>query len=204
MAFRAVVDRLLEHPIVYNTWQAPFADAKFAPISRHLAAHPARRVLDVGCGPGTNAPRFTKADYTGLDINADYLALARTRYKGTFIQANLASADISSLGRFDCILINSFLHHLASDAVHRILRQVSTLLESGGRVHILELVLSERRSLSRIMAKLDRGRYPRPIDEWKHLFEAHFETVRLEPYMLGGHLWAMVYFQGAAKASDSL
>jgi SAM-dependent methyltransferase len=199
MALRAIVDRLLEHPVVYGTWQAPFAASKFAPISRHLAAHPARRVLDVGCGPGTNASRFAEAEYIGVDINEDYLTVARTRYAGTFVQADLATADLSSLGTFDCIVINSFLHHLADDAVHRILRQVNQLLEPEGRVHILELVIPDRASLSRMMARLDRGRYPRPIDAWKRLFEAHLATVQLEPYMLGGRLWAMVYFQGVSK-----
>jgi SAM-dependent methyltransferase len=199
MGVRAFVDRLLEHPVVYGTWQAPFAAAKFAPVSRHLDAHPARRVLDVGCGPGTNAARFAAAEYTGLDINDDYLAVARRRYAGSFIQADLATADLSALGTFDCVVVNSFLHHLDDDAVNRILRQVCRLLEPGGRVHILELVIPARASLSRAMAKLDRGRYPRPIERWKELFETHLETVRLEPYMLGGRLWAMVYFQGVAK-----
>ena len=36
-------------------------------------------------------------------------------------------------------------------------------------------------------------------DAGRWLREAHFEAVRLEPYMLGGRLWAMVYFQGASK-----
>lgn len=203
MALRAIVDRLLEHPVVYGTWQAPFADAKFAPIARHLDECPARRVLDVGCGPGTNASRFAGAEYTGLDINASYLAVARSRYRGSFIQADLATADLSALGTFDCIVVNSFLHHLPDDAVHRVLHQVGGLLAADGRVHILELVMPERASLSRMMATLDRGRYARPIHAWRRLFETHLETLRLDPYMLGRWLWTMVYFQGAAKACVS-
>jgi len=199
MAIRRLVDRLLEHPIVYGAWQAPFAAKKFAPVERHLALRRPRRILDVGCGPGTNAPRFAGIDYVGVDINERYLAIARTRHRGRFIQADLENADLSALGRFDTILVNSFLHHIADDAVGRILRQVRTLLDGDGRVHVLELVLPERRSMATLMARLDRGRYARPLAAWRTLLEAHFEPVHVEPYQYGGGLWAMIYFQGKAR-----
>ena len=40
----------------------------------------AQTVLDVGCGPGTNAPHFAHADYLGVDINPSYVATAARRY----------------------------------------------------------------------------------------------------------------------------
>jgi SAM-dependent methyltransferase len=195
---RGVVDRMLEHPAVYALWQAPFAKRKFAPIERHIAGHAIRRILDVGCGPGTNAARFDAADYVGVDINGDYLAIARSKYRGRFVQADLARADLAPLGTFDVILVNSFLHHLDDDAVHRVLTGLARLLDPAGKVHILELVLPAEASITRIMAKLDRGRYARPLAAWRDLFEAHFEGQALEPYTLG-RLWAMVYFQGKAR-----
>jgi SAM-dependent methyltransferase len=160
-------------------------------------------VLDVGCGPGTNASRFADADYVGLDINERYLAIARSRYAGRFVQADLESADLSTLGLFDLILVNSFLHHLPDPAVIRVLAQLRRLLEPDGRIHILELVLPDRPSLARMMAKLDRGRYARSVTDWKALFAAHFEPSSIEPYQFGGGLWSMVYFQGKAKSCVS-
>jgi SAM-dependent methyltransferase len=76
------IERILEHPAVYAAWQAPFASQKFAPVERHLAHHDVRRILDVGCGPGTNAPRFAGADYVGVDINERYLVIAREKFRG--------------------------------------------------------------------------------------------------------------------------
>ena len=199
MALRRLVDRLLEHPAVYAAWQAPFVASKFEPVERHLARQNVRRILDVGCGPGTNAPRFASADYVGVDINDHYLDLARARYPGRFVQADLATADIAPLGTFDTILVNSFLHHLPDAAVGRILHQLEHLLEPDGRVHLLELVVPERRSLATLMARLDRGRFARPLAAWRALFEAHFEPVAIEPYTFGGGLWSMVYFQGRTR-----
>jgi SAM-dependent methyltransferase len=199
MAMRRLVDRMLEHPAVYTAWQAPFVSSKFAPVERQLARRSVRRVLDVGCGPGTNAPRFASAEYVGVDINHQYLAIARERHRGRFVQADLETADLTGLGAFDTILVNSFLHHLPDDAVSRILRQLEDLLEPDGRVHLLELVMPEKRSLARLMASLDRGRFARPLADWRRLFETHFAPVSIEPYTFGAGLWSMVYFQGRPR-----
>jgi SAM-dependent methyltransferase len=200
MALRAARERLLEHPAVYAAWQAPFAARKFAPVERHLGGVQVRRVLDVGCGPGTNAARFTGADYVGVDINERYLAIARSRHPGQFVNADLATADLTGLGAFDTILINSFLHHLPDAEVDRILGQVSTALAENGRIHILELVRPPHWSLARLMARLDRGHYARPLQAWLDLFGGHFAREVVEPYMLGPGLWSMIYFQGRRPA----
>ena len=199
MALTDARDRLMEHPAVYAVWQAPFAAQKFAPVERQLRERPIRRVLDVGCGTGTNAGRFQNAEYVGLDINERYLQMARARYTGQFVQADLTKADLSSLGTFDTILVNSFLHHVPDEAVRQILSRLTRLLAADGRAHILELVLPPRMSPARIMARLDRGRYARPLERWRELFGEAFEPVISEPYTFGGGLWAMIYFQGRVR-----
>ena len=192
-------ERLLEHPSVYSAWQAPFAAKKFAPVERWLRHHPVRRVLDVGCGAGTNAEHFTGTDYVGVDVNERYLESARARFHGQFVQADLTSADLSSLGTFDMILANSFLHHVNDTDAERILAQLTPLLDADGTIHILDLVLPPRKSLARMMARLDRGAHARPVERWHALFTAAFEKLRFEPYFFGGRLWSMVYFQGRRK-----
>lgn len=189
-------ERLLEHPAIYSAWQAPFAAQKFAPVERWLREHKVRRVLDVGCGAGTNAGHFTGVDYVGIDVNERYLQAARARFAGQFVQADLTTADLSSLGTFDMILANSFLHHVSDSAAERILAQLSPLLSPEGTIHILDLVLPSRKSLAWVMARLDRGGYARPIDRWRALFGRAFEPILFEPYCFGGRLWSMVYFQG--------
>jgi len=193
-----MIDRLLEHPAVYAVWQRPFVRTKFAPVERALQTQSMRRVLDVGCGPGTNAPRFAGTDYVGIDINGRYLDIARSKYAGQFIQADLETSDLSTYGAFDVILVNSFLHHLSDEAVSRVLGQLERVLEPEGRIHILELVLPSRFSFAKIMAKLDRGRFARPLAAWEALLSTHFDAAIVEPYNVAG-AWAMVYFQGKKR-----
>src|SRR3982074_3121861 len=111
MALRRISDWVLEQPFVYAAWQAPFPAQQITPGEQQGLHRTTRTVLGVGCGPGTNAARFEGVDYVGVDINERYLAIARSRYPGRFVQADLAmSPDLSGLGRLDTILVNSFLH----------------------------------------------------------------------------------------------
>jgi SAM-dependent methyltransferase len=193
-------ERLMENPTIYSVWQAPFAAQKFAPVERWLRNHTVRRVLDVGCGAGTNAAHFSGIDYTGIDVNERYLEAARAKFRGRFVQADLTSADLSSLGTFDMVLANSFLHHVADPDAERILAGLSPLLAPDGTIHILDLVLPAHKSLAWMMARFDRGKHARPVDHWRALFSAAFEPVVFEPYSFGGPLWSMVYFQGRRRA----
>jgi ubiquinone/menaquinone biosynthesis C-methylase UbiE len=197
-----VKSRFLEQPISYRLWQAPFAAAKFAPVQRHNDLGAVRRVLDVGCGPGTNAHLFAGMDYTGIDINERYIEYASERHPGKFIAADATQFEVPPEERFDFVLINSFLHHIADEDVSRILDHLRGVISEDGHIHVLELELPERRSVARLLARLDRGDHPRPLPEWRSLLSAAFEPVTFEPYRLGGARWAtttlwnMVYFKG--------
>ena len=97
------VNAILEHPAIYRLWQAPFANQKLAPVFRHNDITKVRRVLDVGCGPGTNTTHFANTEYLGIDFNERYIEDARQRYKRAFVVADVTqysvepdSASISS------------------------------------------------------------------------------------------------------------
>ena len=193
--------RIIEQPLVYRLWQAPFAGRKFAPVLRHNDLSAARHVLDVACGPGTNTGYFLDAEYVGVDLNPDYVRSARRRYDKEFVVADVTEI-VPREGRHDFILVNSFLHHVDDAAVRTILAGLRDLLAPGGHVHVLELVLPERRSIARLLARADRGEHARTLDEWRRLFAESFDEVVCQPYTLGAFgatLWSMVYLKGAVS-----
>jgi SAM-dependent methyltransferase len=195
-------ETLLEQNVVYRLWQAPFASTKLAPVLAHNDIRQARRVLDVGCGPGTNTPLFAHADYLGIDINPDYIAHARKTFQRSFVVADATTYQVPPDQRFDFILLNSILHHIEDSAVRRILSHLRTLLTPDGHIHILDLILPVRPSIALLLARLDRGDYPRPLPEWRALFAENFDLVVFEPYplkALAATLWNMVYCKGRAK-----
>jgi SAM-dependent methyltransferase len=201
-AVRRLADRALELPIVYRSIQAPFAEAKLAPFFRRLKGRSVRSVLDVGCGPGTNSAHFAHLDYTGIDINADYIASAQKRHTGTFVAGDVTDPAVLPGGRYDCVLMNSLLHHLDDSAVRGLLSRVGRLVAPGGAVHILDLVQPPHWNAARLLTALDRGRYARPIGAWRALFDEAFTVRAFEPYPLGLPgltLWSMIYMEGEPK-----
>jgi SAM-dependent methyltransferase len=199
---RRAADRLLELPLVYQTWQAPFASAKLKPFLRYVDLSRTRRVLDVGCGPGTNARVFAGRDYVGIDINPEYIRTASSRYPGRWVVGDVTDENIIPNEQFDCVFANSLMHHLDDTAVRSLLRRVARLTAPGGRVHVLDLVLPAHASVGRVLARLDRGRFARPVESWRTLFTEHLHQAHFEPYAYGlpmVPLWQMVYFVGVPK-----
>lgn len=191
--------RVLSHPVAYRLWQWPFARAKLEPLLRHNDLLRVRSVLDVGCGPGTNADQFSHIDYTGVDLDASYIEYARSRHPGRFICADASCLRFDADQRHDLVLLNSLLHHLDDQRARDLLAQLREAVAPGGHLHVIELVLPERRGLARLLASMDRGRFPRPLDAWRGLLTEHYRSEVFEPFtvqMAGVGLWNLVYFKG--------
>jgi SAM-dependent methyltransferase len=198
-----ITSSIMELTHAYRLWQAPFASHKFAPVLAHNDLSRVRRVLDVGCGPGTNSHHFGDAKYTGIDCNPSYIEYAKSRHLGEFVVADVTTYQVSSDQRFDFILVNSFLHHIDPANCRRILSHLGTLLTQDGHVHILDLVLPKETSVAKWLTLHDRGDFPRPLDELLDIVNQTLQPMFVEPYNLeifGLTLWNMVYLKCRAKA----
>jgi len=193
---------VMKWPLVYRIWMGTHGEQKLTPIMIHNDVDCIRRVLDVGCGPGTNAPHFSHTDYLGIDWNERYVLNARKRYSGQFRVGDVTKLQVPADERFDFILVNSLLHHIDISATHRLLSHLPVLLTPDGHVHIIELVLPAAFSLPFILARADRGDYPRPINEWRLIFNEYFDEVVFDPFnvsICGIVFWNMVYFKGRRR-----
>jgi trans-aconitate methyltransferase len=205
METMSFTDFLLERSVIYRLWQAPFAHQKFAPILAHNDLSRVRHVLDVGCGPGTNSRYFSHTRYLGIDINQAYIDTARRRFGLDFEAVDARAYRAQPQDRFDFILVNSFLHHLCTQDVTRLLKHLTTLLTEDGCVHILEPELPPAGSVANLLARADRGKFVRPMADWESIFRRIFRRILLEPYPLkagGVTLWKMLYFKGSAPAAS--
>jgi SAM-dependent methyltransferase len=189
-------------PTVYEAWQAPFAAQKLAPFTRRVDPSKAGRVIDLGCGPGTNAAIFGVDQYLGVDISQKYIDHARRRHPHHFEVWDVTEAN-PGFGQFDLVLINSVFHHLSDLQTASVLRALPAYLRPQGTVHVLDLVLPPEPGLPRMLAKLDRGDFPRPIEEWQQLIGSHLDiasTERFKVGRLGLTMWEMVYLVGTVPA----
>lgn len=199
---KSAVARLLERPGVYLAWQRPFVASKLGPVWRHNERSNIRRVLDVGCGPGTNSEEFAGLDYFGVDLNPAYIDHARKSHRDRFAVADVRTDAIPGRGAYDFVLVNSLLHHLDDEEATSLLGKLQTYVDEGGHIHVVDLELPERRSVPRTLALQDRGDHPRSLREWRALLTVHFGEVVFEPFCVpsrGPMLWRMIYFKGSPK-----
>jgi SAM-dependent methyltransferase len=198
---QAVV-RLLERPEVYLAWQRPFVASKLGPVKRHNDFSAVRRVLDVGCGPGTNSSEFNGADYLGVDLNPSYVAYARRRHGRRFEVVDVRVDAVPESGTYDFVLVNSLLHHLDDDSAQSLLESLRGCASDDGHIHSIEVVLPDRRGIPRTLALSDRGEHTRSLPAWRELFTRSYDEVVFELFPVpsrGPALWEMVYFKGKPR-----
>ncbi len=195
----------MRHPLdlapLYRLWQLPFVAQKVAAFRRRMVLGPTTRVLDVGCGPGTNAVLFKGTHYVGIDRDRAYVRSARQRGMQV-IAGDAAALPVRSGRPFDCVFVNSLLHHLDDAQVVSLLTHAATLIGANGYLHVIDLVVPEHRGIARSLAHADRGNHARSLEHLRSLLARHFDLDVEEPFRLrlaGLPLWAMVYYRGTAK-----
>ena len=99
------------------------------------------RVLEVGCGLGTDGAQFAKAGavYTGIDLTQAAVDLARRRFElfnlpGTFRVADAEGLDFPD-NSFDIVYSHGVLHHTPDTA--GAIREVHRVLRPGGRALVM-------------------------------------------------------------------
>jgi len=99
------------------------------------------RVLEVGCGLGTDGAQFAKAgaDYTGIDLTQAAVDLARRRFElfnlpGTFRIADAEKLDFPD-NSFDIVYSHGVLHHTPDTP--GAIREVHRVLRPGGRALVM-------------------------------------------------------------------
>src|SRR5438876_8760910 len=114
-------------------WHIP--DAADFPGARGL------RVLEIGCGLGTDGAQFAKAgaDYTGVDLTDAAVDLVRKRFELFGLPGEFRVADAESLDfadeSFDLVYSHGVLHHTPDTA--RAVREIHRVLKPGGRAIVM-------------------------------------------------------------------
>jgi len=132
MGTRPFYERVEEHRYE-KEWHIPAAaDFKSA---RGL------RVLEIGCGLGTDGAQFAKAGaiYTGVDLTDAAVELARKRFelfnlKGCFRSADAENLDFADES-FDLVYSHGVLHHTPD--TERAVKEIHRVLRPGGRAIVM-------------------------------------------------------------------
>ena len=102
-----------------------------------------KRVLEIGCGIGSDAEQFAKhgAEYVGIDLSESSLEICRQRFEvynlhGTFVSGSVTDQDfLRGLGKFDLVYSYGVLHHFPGIADH--INNISKVLEPDGELRFM-------------------------------------------------------------------
>jgi len=111
------------------------------PAAANFAAARGLRVLEIGCGLGTDGAQFALAgaDYTGIDLTNASIELARKRFELAGLRGEFGIADAEQLdfpdNAFDLVYSHGVLHHTPDTA--RAVREIHRVLKPGGRAIVM-------------------------------------------------------------------
>src|SRR5689334_8965449 len=99
------------------------------------------KVLEIGCGLGTDGAQFAKAgaDYIGVDLTDAAIELARKRFELSGLKGRFQVADAEHLefpnGSFDVVYSHGVLHHTPD--INAAVREIHRVLKPGGRAIVM-------------------------------------------------------------------
>jgi SAM-dependent methyltransferase len=99
------------------------------------------RVLEIGCGLGTDGAQFAKAgaDYTGVDLTEAAIELARKRFELFGLPGEIRIADAENLEfpdqSFDVVYSHGVLHHTPD--INAAVQEIHRVLKPSGRAIVM-------------------------------------------------------------------
>jgi SAM-dependent methyltransferase len=124
-----------------HTFTEERAEKEAAFVASALGLKPGARVLDLCCGQGRHSVQLAKRGLrvTGLDLNREYLELARRAAGASNVAVEIVAADMRKIpfeNNFDAIVnMYSSFGYLESEAEDlRVLESAAKALRSGGQL----------------------------------------------------------------------
>ena len=111
------------------------------PAAADFAGARGLRVLEIGCGMGTDGAQFAAAgaDYTGIDLTEAAIDLARKRFATSGLKGEFRVADAEKLDfadeSFDVVYSHGVLHHTPD--IESAIMEIHRVLKTGGRAIVM-------------------------------------------------------------------
>jgi 2-polyprenyl-3-methyl-5-hydroxy-6-metoxy-1,4-benzoquinol methylase len=144
-------------------------------VGRVLAATPAERVLDVGCGSGGFC-LAVPGEYVGIDLDPGYIAFARWRWGAARRSFRVGALEaLPDSERFDKAMLVNTLHHLSDPEADAVFGRLARIVR--GRLVVADADSEAANWFQAFLLAHDRGNFVRPASAQRALLGCHFAVV---------------------------
>ena len=176
--------RLVTVPFLYRSFQNLLGgvSARNALRDQFFPDIVGKRLLEVGCGPGTWAPHLAEAAcYVGVDWNQNHIEEATAQYGTESVQFHCGNVVEIELGeeRFDYVFALGLLHHLDDTQAAALIASITRMLTPEGTFISVDPVYHDgQHAFAKWMNNRDSGQNIRKAPEYKALVEPYFVTTK--------------------------
>ena len=179
MQLRIDPRKILSHPIVYTTYQKIVGGyrARKLFVENNVKIKPGQKILDIGCGPGDILEFLPEVDYTGIDLDANYIAQAKKKYgkRGDFKCSGVDDLELIDSNTFDIVISAGVLHHLTDEQCFNLFKIAVKALKPNGRfVSFDGCYIPNQNKISAYFLRKDRGQFVRTQTEYERLTKSYF------------------------------
>lgn len=174
---------ILSIPFVYSSFQILMgAKTIWSSLANDvIQAKSGMAILDIGCGPADILNYLPEGvNYYGFDISQDYIQTAQKKYgdKGHFICKLLQESDLSSLPKFDCVVLMGVFHHMDDIQAKKIAKLAHAALKEDGKlVSVDPCYTPEQNPIARFLISKDRGQNVRVESAYKAIVNRTFKHI---------------------------
>lgn len=159
-------------PKIYDLIQILATGGFLKKVSGELKFMQNKSIMDIGCGTGTLVEYIQPKDYLGVDLNSDFIKLARKKYpEHDFKVLNIVTQKFPEK-KFNYIFIMNVLHHLTDMQIEKMFKKIKT----AARFDEFVIVESKPRNfIGRVLGKFDAGSNFREYDYLKEIVKKSFK-----------------------------
>lgn len=145
-------------------------------LAKRLKKYKAKKILDIGCATAFYRRELLVPDYTGTDINREFITTAMQRFpKDKFLVMDASSLKFPD-NTFDAVISKGVLHHLTNKKLIKSLMESLRVCKRNGVVVTLDAIQPTKNwnVIGKILRNLDQGHHIKHWYKYKKLLEKNF------------------------------
>ena len=153
------------------------------------------KIIDIACGVGTFST-LVPGEYTGIDINTNFINFAKRKYKKNFLVADASNLKMFNDKSFDKALLIDCIHHLSDDKVKKILQETCRITKN--KILIIDVAEQTKNNfIGKFLLKMDVGKFTRTSSKLKNII-SQFLDIEKE-IIFGSGFYKEIAFIGLPK-----